>query len=110
MIRVSKSRIRWLLSKLGLLIDVCTKSYSEAKYHEAARAIERFLIDDLSQTYIPIIRSEMWEETEETKKRRQVIYSVLGVVFGQLRHVDASHRAVSDRLSCWKVLWSGGAS
>ncbi|MGA2875005.1 MAG: isoleucine--tRNA ligase [Nitrososphaerales archaeon] len=75
-----KKQDRWLLSKLGLLIDVCTRAYSEAKYHEAARAIERFLIDDLSQTYIPIIRSEMWEETEETKKRRLVIYSVLGIV------------------------------
>lgn len=71
---------RWLLSRLGALIDVCTRTFSQARYHESARAIERFLIDDLSQTYIPIIRSEMWEETEETKKRRLAIYSVLGVV------------------------------
>jgi isoleucyl-tRNA synthetase len=71
---------RWLLSRLGVLIDVCTRAFSQARYHDSARAIERFLIDDLSQTYIPIIRSDMWEETEESKKRRLAIYSVLGIV------------------------------
>ncbi|HVB11671.1 MAG TPA: isoleucine--tRNA ligase [Nitrososphaerales archaeon] len=91
-----KKQDRWLLSKLGLLIDVCTRSYSEAKYHEAARALERFLIDDLSQTYVPIIRSEMWEETEETKKRRQVIYSVLGLV---LVNVDALMHPIAPFLT-----------
>ena len=75
-----KKQDRWLLSRLGFLIDVCTKMYSEARYHESARALERFLIDDLSQTYIPIIRSEMWEENEESKSRRRAIYTVLGAV------------------------------
>ncbi|MDG6923257.1 MAG: isoleucine--tRNA ligase, partial [Nitrososphaerota archaeon] len=71
---------RWLLSRLGALIDVCTSAFSEARYHDSARAVEQFLIDDLSQTYVPIIRSEMWEETEESRKRRYVIYGVLGMV------------------------------
>jgi isoleucyl-tRNA synthetase len=71
---------RWLLSKLGSLIDECTVAYSNARYHEAARALEKFLIEDLSQSYIPIVRGEMWEENEETKSRRQIIYSVLGLV------------------------------
>ncbi|MGI0090845.1 MAG: class I tRNA ligase family protein, partial [Nitrososphaerales archaeon] len=75
-----KKQDKWLLSRLGFLIDVCTKAYADARYHESARAIERFLIDDLSQTYIPIIRSEMWEEDEESKARRRVIYTVLGAV------------------------------
>lgn len=75
---------RWLLSELGFLVDECTHSYMQARYSEAARAIEDFLIDTLSQTYVPIIRSEMWEETEESKKRREVIYSVLGLVLYQI--------------------------
>jgi isoleucyl-tRNA synthetase len=69
---------RWLLSRLGLLIDACTEAYSDAAYEEAMRCVERFLIEDLSQTYIPIVRGEMWEETEETKMRRTMIYTVLG--------------------------------
>jgi isoleucyl-tRNA synthetase len=71
---------RWLLSRLEFLINVCTKSYSEAKYHETARAVEQFLIEDISQTYVPIVRSEMWEESETARKRRRTIYSVLGFV------------------------------
>jgi isoleucyl-tRNA synthetase len=68
----------WLLSRLEFLINICTKSYSEAKYHDSARAIEQFLIEDISQTYVPIVRSEMWEESEEAKLRRRTIYIVLG--------------------------------
>ncbi|MDA4131459.1 MAG: DUF5915 domain-containing protein, partial [Thaumarchaeota archaeon] len=37
-------------------------------------------IVELSQTYVPIIRGEILEENEESKNRRQVIYSVLGLV------------------------------
>jgi isoleucyl-tRNA synthetase len=73
-----KKQDRWLLSRLEFLIGFCTSSYSKARYHEAARAIEGFLIVDVSQNYVPIVRSEMWEENEESKKRREVIYSVLG--------------------------------
>lgn len=68
---------RWLLSKLGLLVDICTNAYSGARYHESARNLEKFLIEDLSQTYVPIVRSEMWEETEEMRSRRRVIYATL---------------------------------
>ncbi len=79
-----KKQDKWLLSKLGLLIDQCTESYKEARYSEAVRAIEGFVIDLLSQTYVPIVRGEMWEETNEGKERRQIIYSVLGLVLYQL--------------------------
>ncbi len=81
---VFKKQDKWLLSKLGLLIDDCTEAYAEAQYHEAARGIENFLIDLLSQTYVPIVRGEMWEENEESRNRRQIIYSVLGIVLYQV--------------------------
>ncbi|MGI0080286.1 MAG: isoleucine--tRNA ligase, partial [Nitrososphaerales archaeon] len=71
---------RWLLSRLEFLIDFCTESYDRARYQDSARAIESFLIDALSQTYVPIVRSEMWEESDASKKRRQTIYVVLGFV------------------------------
>ena len=70
--------------KAGPLIDDCTEAYAEAQYHEAARGIENFLIDLLSQTYVPIVRGEMWEENEESRNRRQIIYSVLGIVLYQV--------------------------
>jgi isoleucyl-tRNA synthetase len=73
-----KKQDLWLLSRLEFLINICTKSYSEARYQDSARAIEQFLIEDISQTYVPIVRSEMWEETEPARNRRRTIYSVLG--------------------------------
>ncbi|MHB1908754.1 MAG: isoleucine--tRNA ligase [Nitrososphaerales archaeon] len=69
---------RWILSRLGFLIDFSTEAYATARYHDAARAIEQFLIEDLSQGYVPIVRSEMWQESDEGKKRRSTIYAVLG--------------------------------
>ncbi len=81
---IFRKQDRWLLSKLGLLIDQCTQTYNDARYSEAVRAIENFVIDLLSQTYVPIIRGEMLEETDESKRRRQVIYSVLGLVLYEI--------------------------
>ncbi len=75
-----KKQDQWLLSRLEFLIDLCTRSYIDAKYHDVARAIEQFLIEDISQTYVPIVRSEMWEESEVGKNRRKAIYTVLGFV------------------------------
>ena len=75
-----KKQDLWLLSRLESLVNASTLAYSQAKYQEAARAVEKFLIDDLSQTYVPIIRSDLWEEGEESKNRRKAIYSLLGFV------------------------------
>ncbi len=79
-VRDLRKQDRWLLSRLESVVDASTSAYSSSRYHEAARAMEKFLIEDLSQTYIPIVRSEMWEEDEAGKKRREEIYSVLGFV------------------------------
>ncbi len=90
----------WLLSRLGFLIDVCTASYSQARYHDSARAIEQFLIESLSQTYVPIIRAEMWEESERARTRRSTIYTVLGFalfILDKLLHPIAPY--LTDYLS-----------
>ncbi len=81
---VFKKQDRWLLSKVGATIDICTEAYNQGRYSEAVRAIEVFVIDLLSQTYIPIVRGEMWEETVESRERRQIIYSVLGLALLQI--------------------------
>ena len=67
----------WILSKLQKLIQKTTDLYDKCKFHEAAKAIEDFIINSLSQVYIPITRGELWEEDEEKKNRRFAIYSIL---------------------------------
>ncbi len=67
----------WLLSKLQKTIEISTKSNSECKFHESASIIEDFLINSLSQIYIPITKPELWNDDETKKDRRYVIYAII---------------------------------
>ncbi|MFQ5920705.1 MAG: isoleucine--tRNA ligase [Nitrososphaerales archaeon] len=76
---------RWLLSRLQDLIETVTDGYERCRYHDATRAIEEFVINHLSQTYVPLTRNEIWDDSEENLERRLAIYSTLAYV---LRTVD----------------------
>ena len=67
----------WLLSKLQKTIRNCTESNRKCKFHESAKTIEDFLINSLSQIYIPITKQELWDDDDEKKNRRFAIYAVL---------------------------------
>lgn len=68
---------RWVLSRLQVLISNASKGLERCRYHEVARGVERFIIEDLSQRYIPMVRQEIWDDRAETLKRRLSIYGVL---------------------------------
>jgi len=70
----------WLLSKLQKLIREITERNQTCRFHEAAKAIDDFIINNLSQVYVPITRGELWDEAEEKKNRRLAIYAVLSKV------------------------------
>ncbi|MFB5625148.1 MAG: isoleucine--tRNA ligase [Nitrosopumilus sp.] len=74
----------WLLSKLQKLIQILTEKNMTCKFHEGAKAIDDFIINNLSQIYIPITRGELWDEDEEKKSRRLSIYAVLSEVLKTL--------------------------
>ncbi len=74
----------WLLSKLQKLIREITERNQTCKFHEGAKAIEDFIINNLSQVYIPITRGELWDEDEGKKNRRLAIYAVLSKVLKTL--------------------------
>ena len=74
----------WLLSKLQRLVQKITEKNQSCKFHEGAKAIEDFIINNLSQTYIPITRGELWDEDEAKKDRRLAIYAVLNEVLKTL--------------------------
>jgi isoleucyl-tRNA synthetase len=79
-----KQTERWLLSKLQELIETVTNGYDKCRYHESARAVEEFVINHLSQTYIPLTRNEIWDDSEENLGRRLAIYSTLAYVLKTL--------------------------
>jgi len=74
----------WLLSKLQKLVTNVAQSNEKCKFHEAARALDDFIINSLSQIYIPITRGDLWEEDESKKDRRFAIYAVLSSVLRTL--------------------------
>ncbi|MCE9616971.1 MAG: isoleucine--tRNA ligase [Nitrosarchaeum sp.] len=74
----------WLLSKLQKLIKKITERNETCKFHEAAKAVDDFIINNLSQIYIPITRGELWDEEESKKNRRLAIYAILKEVLKTL--------------------------
>lgn len=74
----------WLLSKLQKLIQKITERNQSCKFHEAAKAIDDYIINNLSQIYIPITRGELWDEDDVKKNRRLAIYAVLQEVLKKL--------------------------
>ena len=68
----------YLLSKLEQLKDAVTKGHERCRFQESAAAIDAFVIGTLSQSYLPMIRGELWDDREETLERRLAIYALLG--------------------------------
>lgn len=69
---------RWLLSKLNSLVKKTRRSLEERRFQEAARAIEEFLIDTLSQKYVPATRSILWDDSEAGREKRYYVYTAMG--------------------------------
>ena len=57
-----------------------TESQDKCRFHEAARAIDDYLINSVSQVYIPITREELWAEDDSQKERRFAIYATLAEI------------------------------
>jgi isoleucyl-tRNA synthetase len=74
----------WLLSKLQQLVAEVTEAFKHCRFHEAAKAMEAFVINQMSQTYVPITRNIIWDDSPENLDKRLAVYSVIGHVLIQL--------------------------
>jgi isoleucyl-tRNA synthetase len=74
----------WLLSKLQQLVVEVTEAFKHCRFHEAAKAMEAFVINQMSQTYVPITRNIIWDDSPENLDKRLAVYSVIGHVLIQL--------------------------
>ena len=77
---------RWLLSRLQGLISNVTEKNERCRFHEAARALDDYIVNAFSQTYVRMTRAEIWNEDGDNRDRRLAIYAVLCHV---LRALDA---------------------
>ena len=92
---------KWVLSKLEYVINEVTTSFQKCRFHEGAKSVEEFVINTLSQTYIPMTRNEIWDDSLETLNRRFAIYAVLGHV---LRQIDIMIHPFSPYISDYLYL------
>ncbi len=76
---------RWIISKLQSLVKEVTASYEDYEPTKAARAIEQFVDEDLSNWYVRLNRRRFWkgEMSEDKKAAYETLYECLNVV-GQL--------------------------
>jgi isoleucyl-tRNA synthetase len=61
-----------------------TSSFERCRFHEGAKAIDEFIINHLSQTYVPLTRNVIWDDSAENLDRRLAVYAVLGHVLAQI--------------------------
>jgi isoleucyl-tRNA synthetase len=68
---------RWLLVNLQEAADQLRAAYSEGRYNDACKQLERQIVEILSQGYVRMVRNELWSDTPEEKDRRLAIYAVI---------------------------------
>lgn len=70
---------KWILSKLNSLIKDVTEQYENFEPHKAARAIEEFVDEHLSNWYIRLSRRRFWkgEMSEDKKAAYETLFQCL---------------------------------
>ncbi|MCX6653086.1 MAG: isoleucine--tRNA ligase [Methanomassiliicoccales archaeon] len=59
---------RWMISRTEGMKNEVTKYLNSYELHKACRALEDFVLEDLSRWYVRLIRDRMWKETGDLDK------------------------------------------
>jgi len=70
---------RWLLSRVERIKETMTALLEAYELHRATRALEEFVVEDLSRWYVKIVRDRTWAEGEDRGKMAayRVLYEAL---------------------------------
>jgi isoleucyl-tRNA synthetase len=70
---------KWLLSRVERVKGTVTANLERYELHRAARALEEFVVEDLSRWYVKLIRDRTWREGEDRGKlaAEAVLYEAL---------------------------------
>ncbi|MGC4059003.1 MAG: class I tRNA ligase family protein [Chitinophagaceae bacterium] len=73
---------RWIISRLHSLVKDVSAFYEDYEPTKAARAVERFVDEDLSNWYVRLNRRRFWkgELNEDKKAAYETLYECLNVV------------------------------
>jgi isoleucyl-tRNA synthetase len=73
---------RWILSRLNSVIEQCDAAYGDYEPTVAARAVQDFVVEDLSNWYVRLNRRRFWKGEQGTDKNAafQTLHRCLEVV------------------------------
>ena len=87
---------RWMLSKVAAARRAVAGAYAEGKCNVACRVLDDFVISSLSQTYVRLVRGELWSDSPKDRPRRLAVFAVMGHA---LRAADEMLHPVSPFLT-----------
>ncbi|MGQ9582795.1 MAG: isoleucine--tRNA ligase [Thermoplasmatota archaeon] len=87
----------WLMSRVETLIKKVTEALESQNFHHAARALEGFILEDLSRWYVRLVRDRVWVEGESGDKSAayRALYEAL-IAAARLLAPIAPH--ITDRI------------
>lgn len=77
----------WILSRANRTVKKVTENLENKHFQNATRALESFVLEDLSRWYIKLIRRRTWIEKEDPKK--QTAYQTLYKIFDMLLRITS---------------------
>ena len=93
---------RWVLSKAGAMAESYHQHFEDWDFHKAGRALEDFVVNDLSNWYVRRSRRRLWSESDSDDKRacQHTLHEVLLLVCKLMAPVspfmpDVIHRALA---------------
>ena len=72
-----KKEDKWVLSRLNNLVDSVEYLMEESRFHEFARKVEKFILNDLSRWYVKVVRDRI---KKGNKAASWTLYQVLNQV------------------------------
>ncbi len=98
---------RWMLAKVQKAVSAAESAYGRGRYNEACRAVEELVISHLSQSYVRLVRGELWRDEPEERSRRLAIFAVLA---GALVRADEILHPVSPFVTeyAYQEVFAGG--
>jgi isoleucyl-tRNA synthetase len=63
-----RSEDHWMISKTERIKNEMTKYLNSYELHRASRALEDYIVEDLSRWYVRLIRDRMWKEEGDSDK------------------------------------------
>lgn len=77
----------WLLSKTNRTIKEVTKHLENKHFHKATRALESYILEDMSRWYIKLVRRRTWIKEDDPKK--ESAYQTLYRTFDKLLRITS---------------------